>query len=175
MPKCSGWNKGRGKGYLWLSENSKIQTNDCVLWPFALDAYGYGTLGYGGIVRKAHRFSYELNRGPIVDDLHVCHTCDVRRCVNPRHLFLATNAENTADKMAKGRYGSGQGAPPGERHHKAKLTAEQVSAIKAAIGGKSLMRELAEQYGMSYNQIWKIRSGRQWTCLSQQQGEGRAK
>jgi hypothetical protein len=32
-----------------------------------------------------------------------CHTCDVRRCVNPDHIFIGTAEENAYDALAKGR------------------------------------------------------------------------
>ena len=36
--------------------------------------------------------------------LHVCHRCDSgARCINPDHLFEGTDADNVADKIAKGR------------------------------------------------------------------------
>lgn len=158
--------KGSGKGYLWILEQSKREHgNECVLWPFSLDAYGYGQFGYNGRTYKAHRFSYELNRGPIVNDLHVCHTCDVRNCVNPAHLFLATNAENTADKMAKGRYGTGQGAPPGEGHGRSKLRNEDVLAIRAS---SEKIADIAARYGVSYSHVWRLRHGYNWVHLHQQ-------
>lgn len=164
MPKGS-WNRGRGKCYRWLVENSTAITDECIVWPFPLDAYGYGQFGHNNMTRKAHRASYELNRGPITGGLHVCHRCDNRACVNPNHLFLATNAENTADKMAKGRYGTGQGAPPGERHGRAKLREADVIAIRSS---RETLRALSERYGVSQGHIWRLRKGLLWSCLSQQ-------
>jgi hypothetical protein len=51
---------------------------------------GYGK--YGSI--WAHRFSWELLRGPIPHNLEVDHLCRNRGCVNPEHLEIVSHREN---------------------------------------------------------------------------------
>lgn len=57
-----------------------------------------GTIG-------AHVMSWELaNNKEVPRHMNICHTCDNRICVNPRHLICATPKYNTLDSVAKGRH-----------------------------------------------------------------------
>lgn len=104
----------------------------------------------------AHRYAWERVNGPVPDGMHVCHRCDVPACVNPAHLFLGTNADNTADKHAKGR------SARGEKDGNSKLTARDVVMIrKARASGESFTR-IAARYGVWYQTIQDIIAGRTW-------------
>lgn len=66
---------------------------------------GYGTTGVDNTTRFVHRMAWEIANGPIPDGLLCCHKCDNPPCWNPDHIFLGTNADNAADRVAKGRQG----------------------------------------------------------------------
>lgn len=108
---------------------------------------------------RAHRFAWAIHNGPITDGKHVCHTCDTPACVNPAHLFLGTPADNTADKVQKGR--AKGGCPPGSGHHRAKLHESDIPAIRAKKSHMSL-NALAREYGVSKRAIHFIVHGRHW-------------
>ena len=94
------------------------------------------------------------------------HRCDNPPCCNPDHLFLGTHTENVADMVAKGRHRGGMSpeqAPRGERHWGAKLTNEQVAAIRAMPRQRGLQTRLARQYGVSDATISMILNGKAWT------------
>ena len=42
----------------------------------------------------AHRFAYELLRGPIPEGMTIDHLCRTRSCVNPEHFEVVTRGEN---------------------------------------------------------------------------------
>ena len=75
----------------------------CWKWHGAYLSNGYGQLHFRGRCVKAHRVSYELHVGPIPTGLGVRHTCDNPFCVNPAHLLLGTQKQNTADMYDRGR------------------------------------------------------------------------
>jgi hypothetical protein len=127
-----------------------VTESGCWLWTSGWDTDGYGLMT-GNV--KAHRASYEMYVGPIPAGMCVCHKCDTPPCVNPDHLFLGTQKENTADRTQKGRSCSG------ERHHRAKLNQAEVLDIITSSDSKTA---LSARYGVSRGMIGHIRAGRAW-------------
>jgi hypothetical protein len=129
----------------------------CWLWRGQLRQDGYGLVWLAGKSRSAHRVAWMLFRGEIDSRLVVCHTCDVRACVNPDHLFLGTPRDNVRDRQKKGR------SPVGEEIRTSKLSAEQVSRIKTMLAeGRMYMTELAREYGVTAATISRIARGMSW-------------
>ena len=83
-------------------ENIKKNEKDCWIWQARKDKNGYGIMWVKKAI-KSHRYSYELHKGKIINDLLVCHHCDNPPCVNPDHLFLGTHYDNAQDKVRKNR------------------------------------------------------------------------
>lgn len=77
--------------------------NGCWLWKGSVGSNGYGKINNKGQHLSAHRASYTVFKGAIPKGKHVCHSCDIRTCVNPDHLWIGTQRDNIQDMIEKGR------------------------------------------------------------------------
>ncbi len=143
---------------------AKVQkTEACWIWQAARQRKGYGRFGIKKLTVSAHRFSWILVRGEIPLGLCICHHCDNPPCVNPDHLFLGTNADNTRDSINKGRLSLN--AVHGEAHPNNKLLASTVLAIRREVVVGISMRELARRYNVSHVTIQRIVHREIWIHL----------
>lgn len=133
----------------------------CWLFQGRLDK-GYGHIKENGLIRLAHRYSWELHNGEIPDGLLVCHKCDIRNCVNPAHLFLGTHQDNNDDMWQKGR---GKGEHAGETHHSAKLRNSQIPQIRRLHSEGNSYKDIALVAGVSAGSIGKIIRGERWKSI----------
>ena len=78
-------------------------TPTCWLWTASQNSDGYGVFSLDARTLRAHRVSWTLHAGKIPEGLCVLHSCDVRNCVRPAHLFLGTQRDNMVDASQKGR------------------------------------------------------------------------
>lgn len=137
----------------------------CWLWT-ASTSHGYGAFGMSRPRRivRAHRVSWELAHGPIPSGMSVLHSCDVRNCVNPKHLWLGTQADNLRDAAAKGRL-----PPPpllrGERSRTAKLTAANVREIRERYANGEARNQIASAFNIVPNHVWVVATRRAWKWL----------
>jgi HNH endonuclease len=130
----------------------------CWEWTAGLGSHGYGSLSVGGKLETTHRISWRLHFGPIPDGLHVLHHCDNKRCVRPDHLYLGSEADNSADRKARGR----AGAARGEANPNHKLTTTAVAEIRRRLTAGETTRALGREFGVAASGISRIGSGQMW-------------
>lgn len=130
----------------------------CWPWLGRKDA-GYGRFNVGGGKKvTAHRFAYELMRGPIPAGKDLLHSC-LTRCCNPAHLRPGTDLENKADAVALGRHAYG------ERHGHAKLTEAGALAVFSGLRAGARVTDIAAVVGISVSAVCDIKRGRSWRHL----------
>lgn len=150
----------------------KCAKNGCWLWLGATDGAKKdkpaAKFFVRGKLRKAARVSWELFRGDIPVGccvLHDCPTGDDPMCVNPDHLWLGTQLENVADRVAKDR------SSKGESHGRAHLTEDKVKKIKKELAEARTIQprreyglhvRLARRYRCTVDMVRDIDRGRTW-------------
>jgi hypothetical protein len=131
-----------------------LRTNGCWLWTGAATPYGKFTAGrLADGTRQtilAHRFSYEIEFGPIPEGLFLLHSCDTPPCVRPQHLSPGTHAENMEDMASK------------LRHGRSTLTVPQVREIRAFLKDGMPVRVIGSRFGVSPSLIHRIAHNEIW-------------
>ena len=148
------WRFFRGDEPLWYSQERfgakwKLAKNGCWLWQGKPATSGYGVFGANGAQTYAHRWQWYFTYGKWPQGKFICHTCDNRLCVNPKHLFIGTHADNMADASRKGRIG----AP----HNLSWRTRAKI--LKEYLRGGITQRALAKKYGTSQATVSEIYRG----------------
>lgn len=131
----------------------------CWLWKASPWLNGYGRFWNGVKNTYAHQVAWQLANGrSIPNGLHILHSCNVKLCVRPSHLYPGTQLQNVADSIAAGTFNCGRG----ERHGHARLTTEQVLAIRRKASEGKPYQKLAEDFDVSPATIWSIRTRKTW-------------
>ena len=149
----------QGEPLKFLEDAVKNASPDaCIIWPFGIFSSGYGAVMRGKKTMKAHRLALIMHSGTNHPHLEAAHgECHTPLCVNPLHLRWATRKENNADRHRDGTHNMG------ERHALAKLTEPEVLAI---LQDPRTQKEIAADYGVSRQQISRIKTRRHWSHLN---------
>ena len=142
------------------SKVNKRGKNECWEWTAGKFSNGYGQFYFEGKQRKAHRISWVLENNFIPKGKYILHKCDNPPCVNPNHLFLGTAKENMNDMRKKKR----DNFLIGERHPRAKVTAEGVRILRGLHKNRKDISvcELAKEFLLSVSGLEKILYKQTW-------------
>ena len=138
------------QGSLADDPQARALLKQCWLWGGATNPSGYGTTTYGGKTMGAHRVAWIVHNGPIPDGKFICHHCDVKRCINPSHLYAGTHRDNMDDAVERNRMASGidQGS--------ATLTDDEVAEIRSLAAKGIPQRQLSHDFEVSQSTINRL-------------------
>lgn len=146
---------------------AKVEKSDnCWVWKGSCDGGGYGTFslyGRGKAPAKSHRISWAISNGRMpLQGMVICHQCDNPSCVNPDHLFEGTQKENAHDAMRKRRLSIPSKGRSGEANNSAKLTADEVSAIRARAEAGDSFTKIGREFGIHRTSASNIAKHKNW-------------
>lgn len=128
----------------YIAFRTTMTDDGCWLWNGNINVQGYGVASRNGRKITAHRMSYAHYNGPIPSNHDVRHKCDVRPCVNPKHLEVGTRSMNNRDTSLRGRHGN------------AKLSNDDVVDIRWMHGLGATGSSLARAYNVTPTLISQI-------------------
>lgn len=164
------------------SKFTKGTSEECWNWTGAKHGAGYGLLVVGsrcdgtrGYI-LSHRLSWSIHNGMIPEGKFICHHCDNRLCVNPKHLYLGDAHTNNLDTYRRKRRlpptvqhpdcvatGDHNGARKhrericrGEDHPFSKLSDDDVENIRLKYASGMYQKDLAKEYSVAQTTISKI-------------------
>jgi hypothetical protein len=134
---------------------------ECLIWPYLRTAHGYGILFNSKTRRNeiVSRKACEAANGPPPTPNHeAAHSCGKGHlgCVSPGHVSWKTHAENLHDMIAHGT------VPHGEKGPGAKLTEDQVRAIRIRLSNGDRQPVIADAFGVARRTISDIATGKTW-------------
>ena len=134
---------------------------ECLVSTRPVNSHGYRKLSYRGRVLSLPRLVLQRKLGRQVrEDEDTRHMCHNRACVNPEHLETGSQSDNMQDMARAGRNFVPDNR--GERCATAKLTANDVRAIRAAVADGAAQAPLGRRYGVGQDQISRIVSRKRW-------------
>lgn len=134
-----------------VEANTTKNQNGCWNWNGAKDKNGYGAVRFLHARDKAHRIAWKLFRGPIPEEMCICHACDNPSCVNPVHLFVGSKSDNMQDKVVKQRQAVAHGP----------LSTQDATEMRTMYwGGVASQGLIAEMFGVSQAAVSAIVLGR---------------
>lgn len=144
--------------------------DECWEWAGPRRGRGYGAINEGGANGRtlvATHVAWELANGaPVPSDLIVLHSCDNPPCVNPAHLRVGTHADNSADRVARGRH------VRGTDHPRSRLTESDVRSVLELLRAGVYQRTIAARFHISQSLVSGIRRGTHWSHLTRPTNEG---
>lgn len=143
----------------------------CLLWSGSVTRLGYGVFSVRGRTVMAHRAAVLLAGSPLPPGIDAAHRCHNRLCVSADHVRPLTHAENMAE--SRGLNAASYDDRRGERNWNARLTADDVLAIRSAFSEGAAQETLASRFGITQAAVSQIVNGHRWRHLLSKKGGAR--
>lgn len=131
----------------------------CWIWQ-ACCLSGYGTFSIKRRTYYAHRVSWRWFKKEDPGQIRILHTCNIRACVNPEHLYLGTQSANMFQKFADGY------STKGELHRRAKLRDCDVIEIRRLSDAGFNSRQINKKFDwVSHRCIRGVIDGSRWSHI----------
>ena len=147
---------------MWIRFYSKVnRTGTCWLWVGSKNDSGFGTFCLKqGVTRYAHRIVASYSGLKCSSrKYNVAHTCKVKLCVNPSHLYVETIHAASRNRFKR----FPRPMPIGEDNLNAKLSVRKVKNIKKEFLSGTAIKVLSYRFGVTYGCIHAVVSGRNWS------------
>ena len=144
----------------FMKKIDRRDSDDCWEW-LGGKVKGYGQLRDGSRRVLAHRYSWQVFKGPIPVGKLVLHKCNNKACVNPNHLYLGNECDNAVDLKSSGFVPMS-----------CILTNEQVINIrKDYASGKISLGHLAKKYAVSVVTVHNVVRRKTYKDAKNQDGD----
>ena len=152
----------RGELPRFYSEEVLTYTgDDCLIWPYSRNCYGYAVMRHQGRQRIVSRMvCAEENGPPPSQDYDAAHSCANGQggCVARSHLRWTTAKGNSADRCLHGN------TVRGDRHKQSKLTEDDVRKIRL-LKGTDTQERIGMAFGVSQTVVGMIHRRVAWAWL----------
>ena len=139
--------------------------DSCWEWTGTKNNAGYPLFSYHGRMVSATKTAYTLYYNQdIPQNWVVTHTCGKVDCMNPNHLYITSRSD-----MTKEQYLSGQRKLPnqqGAKNPNARLTEDDVHAIRQRKADGATHAELAKEFGVTKTTISFIHNRKLWAHVA---------
>lgn len=140
--------------------NIDIDKNGCLVWNKGTCGKNYSCIFFNRKSYRGNRLSFAAyNKFNLKSKNIICHTCDNRLCVNPKHLWEGTIDQNNKDCHRKKR------AKVGDNHWWSKFTSKQVLQIRKRIKNGTSPYIIASEYGVYPSTIYRLKDRSTWKSV----------
>lgn len=161
---------------LRMARKIRVRRNGCLEWVGGASSGRYGTFIANKIIYRMNRLVVNPKPGMLA-----LHECDNSMCVNPKHLYEGTQADNVHDCVRRGRAGPTRSQilathvgknhytnrhpelrMRGEKNGQAKITEDDVREIRRLIDSGLSSRITSRKFGLSQSVAHGIGARKSW-------------